>query len=555
MIYYNSARNYLEKLESTLSDDNVLMAEDAYNKMGFEFVSLYQKLWILKVTDTKDHEVEILLKSKKLENHTCDCGKYKENTVCEHILASYLWIRNYVREQISKKEEAKKLKEKKTEYRQSINTVSSILKNARPHDVSNFLLNYARKDKKLSTAIKVHFLSKGGNSSRQNVRSILDSIAPPITTKDKKLHNSSWLLLFRTLEDFASQTADFLSLNNFRQASNILIESLIKLYYLSSKYPEKEEKLNAFLEIFTVKTKELFDAIEAPIQKDEMKKTFQSLLQKSYYGPFISEDICHILLDNNLFDVAELEDILESYQIKDSMLSRQIIHSISFSLRIKSAQKRLEDIDILEISKKYFSQIVNEIISEEDYECLSRIVAILESNNKIQEYGKYKLILLKSKQDLEAYKDLALELFAVTENYIYFKKYDEVCQNHQVRSISKKVKDYLSEMSISAQLEFWNMQDNEKELIANLGQVEDIEVFLEYAKIVSEDQNEILLPMYLKHIDYFINNFIGSSIEKFLINLNQHLEIHKTRKMKRKIIDYIKENYSYRDSIANYFKY
>jgi len=554
MLYYNSFAKYLQSIEQVFLEKDYLAAEELYAAEKISLKSKHKKLWVMEFQDTETHEVEIMLKSDKLNTHTCDCSDFKAYRICPHIIASYLWIRDQVEHTLAVRQEEEKRKEARRKRRlisKQGTTVSSILEQSSKEDIRAFLLAYARKDKKLSTAIKVHFLSKAGGTSRQNISAILDSIAPPVTKADKKMHNSSWLLLFRTMEDFSNQTGDFISLQNHREAANIIIESLFKLYYLISKYPDKSEKLIRFIHRFTDLSEDLFNGIEAPMEKDDIKKMFLEIARRSYFGSAHNIDFVHILLNLNLLNKQETKELVEIYAELEPEDPKQVVHAKSFEIRLRAFSKCLEADVINSIQKKHLNSIIHEIIEEEDFVALQRLINILEEIENLNYYGNFKLILLKSKNKIKEYKNLALELYQLTEDYSYYLKYKSVSTEQDSNKISKKVSKLLDSMSEKAKLEFWRNQNDIERIIEVLGITQDVELHFEYAKIPGEEFNTQLFPLYTKHIDNYLENFIGAGKENFLRKMGQHLEMHKSRKFRRDLIDYIKSNYGHRDSILN----
>jgi len=501
MLYYNSFAKYLQQIEQVFLEKDYLEAEELYAAEKISLKSMSKKLWVMEFEDEQEKRKEARRKKRMIS---------KQGT-----------------------------------------TVSSILDQANKDDIRAFLLAYARKDKKLSTAIKVHFLSKAGGTSRANISAILDSIAPPVTTADKKMHNSSWLLLNRTMEDFTNQTGDFISLQSHREAANLIVESLFKLYYLITKYPEKTEKLIKYVHRFTEQTEDLFNGIEAPMEKDQIKKMFLEISERSYFNAANSIDFVHVLLDQNLLTKKELSPLIEIYASLFSEESKQIIHAKSIEIRLKAANKSLDKVTMQAIPKKFMNSVILEIIEEEDFKCLQSLIKILEETESLRYYGNYKLLLLKSKKQIKQYRSLALELYALTEDYNYYKKYENVLAEAELSKMPKKLIQVLESMSDKAKLEFWKQKNDLDKIIGVLENAEDIELHFEYAKLPGEEYNERLFPIYVRHVDNYLENYIGSGKENFLRQMSQHLEMHKSRKFKRALIDHIKSSFGHRDAILN----
>ncbi len=554
MLYYNSFAKYLQNIEQVFLEKDYMAAEEIYASEKISLKSMTKKLWVLEFEDKETHEVEIMLKSDKLNTHTCDCSEFKANRICSHIIASYLWIRDQVEHTLAVRKEEEKRKEAKRRKRlmsRQGTTVSSILEQSTKEDVKAFLLAYARKDKKLSTAIKVHFLSKAGGTSRENISAILDSIAPPITTANKKMHNSSWLLFYRTMEEFSNQTGDFISLQNHREAANIIVESLFKLYYLVSKFPDKSEKLIFFMNRFSELSEDLFNGIEAPMEKDQIKAMLMEIPKRSYFNSAHKIDFVHTLLIQNLLNKQDLKELVEIYSDLISDENKNIIHAKSFEIRLRTLNETLTSDTINAIPKKHINSIIHEIIEEEDFVALQNVINVLEEIESLNYYGNYKLILLKSKNKIKDYKNLALELYKLTEDYNYYEKYKSVSIDAESDKVSKKLRLLLEDMSEKAKLEFWRNRNDISRLIEVLENTSDVDLHFEYAKIPGEEFNLQLIPLYKKHIDNYLENFIGTGKENFLRKMGRHLELHKSRKFRRELIEYIKSNYGYRDSILN----
>ena len=111
-------------------------------------------LFELLVNDDKSYEVEIRLSSKKLHKHTCECPIFQKTKVCAHISACYLYLRKQL---LQHQDQSVKVKRSSGIKRKSIR---EMIEQVQQEDLVSFLQSYAKKDKKLSTAIRVHFLSQ-----------------------------------------------------------------------------------------------------------------------------------------------------------------------------------------------------------------------------------------------------------------------------------------------------------------------------------------------------------------------------------------------------------
>jgi hypothetical protein len=147
-----------------------LLAEGAVRTLQ----EVERHFWIAKVTDDEErYEVETIITPGKIKGYTCECWSEPRKTMCKHIAAALLKIRQYLDK---KAEERKEREEKAAEAAAGRLTVVNILEQVPAVEVVEFVRQYARQDRDFALALKAQFagaLPQGGDAFVLLIQSVI----------------------------------------------------------------------------------------------------------------------------------------------------------------------------------------------------------------------------------------------------------------------------------------------------------------------------------------------------------------------------------------------
>jgi len=178
--------------------------------------------WVASVhTEEGDYEVETIITPQKIKAYTCECWTEGRRLMCPHIAAALFKVRQYLEQ---KSEEKKAPAAEKPTSVLSRLTVSTVLEQASPEALSEFVQAYARRDRDFALALKIHFV--GSVAGTENPFAlVLDTLLGP-AGKVKTWREPDFKRLRMALDDLqpqllaAAAESDFA--RNFQLASTIL---------------------------------------------------------------------------------------------------------------------------------------------------------------------------------------------------------------------------------------------------------------------------------------------------------------------------------------------
>lgn len=164
--------------------------------------------WVaLVATDEGHYETEIIISPHKIKAFTCECFGEGRQLICAHIAASLLKLRQFMDQRA---EERRVKAEQQIHHEKSRLTVQDALANATPEAITEFVLEYARRDRDFSLALKTWFA--GLVTAAENpYLLVLDSVIP----KSKTIREPDFRRLRKTLDELGMQVENALKQHNY----------------------------------------------------------------------------------------------------------------------------------------------------------------------------------------------------------------------------------------------------------------------------------------------------------------------------------------------------
>ncbi|MBK7007277.1 MAG: SWIM zinc finger family protein [Saprospiraceae bacterium] len=213
-----------DNIELMFPDEVYLRGEELFEDGAvLEFTPIEKNLFSFVVSDGQRFEVEWLRPFTKHQRASCDCSFFKSEKVCRHVVAAILAYKATLPE--------KKEKPAESQQKSGLN-LFTLLNNVTKEELKAFIKNYAQTDKKLSTALKVHFARKVDlHDNEKKYRSILDAIIRPVTTGSATIKISDVKSLNQVAIEFIEQAWDAIALGQYGEALILTKVTLSKLCY------------------------------------------------------------------------------------------------------------------------------------------------------------------------------------------------------------------------------------------------------------------------------------------------------------------------------------
>lgn len=357
----NSKSNYQGNIELLFPDELFLQGEELYEKGGVtEMTAIEKNLFSFIVYDRKNYEVEWLRPLSKHQKASCDCSAFKATKSCAHIVAALIFYKISLPE----KEEPKV----KTELSGSLN-ITSLLEKVSKEELKSFIKSYAQGDKKLSTALKVHFARKVDlQDNEKKYRSIMDAIVKPATTGNSTIKINDVKSLCNVASEFLEQAKDALALHQYGEAYILTKTTLSKLCYTLHLAPNSLGLLEK--NIFTCH--DILEAIASKSAAYDNRKAVIAFLQDlsnySYY-PYLDVNVnCLTLLSklkhipDNVYEIIsnqlwrKREDEAQLVVLCASQILVQVKQNLKVSIDSRYLHL-LEKTGELLLQNKYYKEI------------------------------------------------------------------------------------------------------------------------------------------------------------------------------------------------------
>lgn len=165
--------------------------------------------WVALVSTDEGHfETELMITPHKIKAFTCECFGEGRRLMCAHVAATLLKLRQFLDQRA---EERRQKAEQQLHKERSRLTVQDALENATPEAITEFVLEYARRDRDFALALKTWFA--GLVTATENpYLLVLDSVIP----KGKNFREPDFRRLRKTLDELAGQAEQAQGLQNFQ---------------------------------------------------------------------------------------------------------------------------------------------------------------------------------------------------------------------------------------------------------------------------------------------------------------------------------------------------
>jgi hypothetical protein len=508
------------------------------------------------VKDGNDYTVDLSYPFFKKQSSHCECAYFLSQGDCPHIVAGLY----YLQDQLADKEpEPQSILDIKADHKKltKIN-IGQILESVSHRDLIDFIRETARKDAKLSLAIKVHFARKIELADDiDKYKSILNAIIKPITGTTTKLSVADVRSLLYVLDDFHGQMMDCLALGQYMEAFHIFVASFDKLQYTKHHSKVLIDKLMQMSVQYHDAIVQFLREKLAPELRVSFVQYLVNMCGRSYYN---FEDIkANIVYQVSTFkkrqDTPLLLGICESERIKTSTFSEEIFTALSISLKNKID---IETLKRIENKKCSISNIVDylEQIMKPDL-ALSLLKTVIKRNKKIDRDIAFKLIRMyimrNAWDDLTSHclycatETLDLDFIDAIKKHISPERYIGILHKLEdnVQSIPTAqhmlLKIYVALEDINAIVNI--CRDN----------IEDLAKIQACEQMMYGHNPEILAEIYLLHIAKYLDTHAGDNAYIYLNEMRYHIQKSKLDKMIIPIVSMLSNKYNHRPKLAKSF--
>lgn len=547
---------FLKNIEQNTPENLWLAGEILYDTEGVFVKSnkVSKTLWNLILNDSKEYEVEILLRSNK-PKFTCECDDFYKEANCKHIIASLIFIK----EEISKKELAKqkiKDREKRRKASEAKYNVKTILESAHPEELKRFVRAYANMENSFSLALKGHFANKMDlDNNDLKYKQLLDASVKPKNFKHLTLSTTEKKDFYRLVDSLSSQAEDCITLKQYRECKYILVHVLDKISYVRKNYNHNPDRLESKEIIILDHLRDLVKEKLPPELQLEIYNDLVELIGKSYFVPgdrnilettmkfveFKNEDILEIA--EKLIPLINAKDELSQFYMVFYFYLFQanpdVLALLKDKVKLDAITMGLQR--LYQLKKIPLLIVVLKSMKEQELE--SKSINILGCK-ALFESGLIADGLTYLKDILEVDKDASLAIGLVNfipedQQEVYIKELNAIFEKSETENL----------------LKYYKNTDQLEKIADVLENNDDLALLWEYDHIILDLNEELFYSIYLKTTISHLNNYAGSAGKEAIMTSLNRFNLYNQKKNRGKLQDALKEEFSHRKIIAEIAKY
>ena len=544
----------LKNIEAHVEDRFFIIGETLYEQGKVTDLSEAERhLWLANVLG---NEVEVQITPSKVRACTCECSRYKEEDMCEHITAVLLKLRR----------ELDRVRATKAQNRVKKNTIAKklttavILNHISPEELKHYVRDYAKSNRAFGLALKARFAASVPMADdREKFFQLLETTIKDARTKHDRIRYKGKLKLLKILKELLAQVDDYIASEKFTDAFYILqaiIEKCAPLYWkvegdASKYYGEVKRSFNLL--------QNLLESNPAPAMREEiwhfcLKECGKSTYRSSGFSQFFFQ----ILLD--LADDKDKE--VELLQVVDSQIDNMTIggkakaNLLIYKLNILDRQNKNEAAEklvfenlnepdlLLFVTEKALEKenfIRARFLAEQSfkYNFPNPIIAkmedvllsIAQAENKPEEIKDFARRKLLRKMEIEDYQ--LLRNAVKEEEWADF--ISTFLSELTKKPYSMEKRDLIAEIHAR--------ENNFEALLDYIENIRSLDLLQRYDVTLMEDEKERVNRLYEDILNGFIRHHLGrQSSEKIRLAL-QHLHDIGARKLARSLTNKFRTEY------------
>ena len=227
----------LQKLESHIDEEALIEGENLLEAGAVEgLFELEKHLWLATV---EGYEVELKISPSKVLGGTCECSRFNQEGMCEHLAAMMMVLRRKQQTRLQKRE-----KEKKETPSPRKLTTGIVLDNVNLEELADFVREYARANRNFAIALKARFASTVSEiDSKEKYVQLLESTIKAVRKPDRNISLRGAQRLLKVLEELKQQAEQGIMERDFLEVAYICQSIIEKVAPILKKARGKQREL------------------------------------------------------------------------------------------------------------------------------------------------------------------------------------------------------------------------------------------------------------------------------------------------------------------------
>lgn len=524
----------LKNIENHLDERSLLKGEQLLH--AGKVVSMHEiekHLWVSKIEDETTYETEAKISPSRVLAGTCECERYQDIGVCEHLAAMLLLLR---RKKADKQRE-KKRRTKKTPKKLTTNVV---LETASHDELVAFVRQYARGNRNFALALKARFAPKVPiEESKEKYLQLLDSTINMARKADRQISYRGSRKIYQILLEMQSQIEDAIVDRYFGEAFHMIQSIIEKISPILRKLEHLQEELREQLKNAFNALNEIIRQQPAPaLQAEIWEYCLEESAKLRYRNNQLDVRFYRIMLsladeaDKKQQIVNKLKESLLKYEYEDRnpaailLLQIQLLESLNQNALAESLIDRyLSQVEILLYA-------IRQALQKKDYPKAKLLAKIgLQKKPSAAVRAKLEEILLEiaeQEKDLKAISSLSFNRLLQSLDIRYADKIKRA-QGDRWPERRSQILEKIRNLPFSFEKEELIGQILAEDqcweaLLAHLEDIRSLELLRRFDQYLLPDYRQEIYRLYRQILDDYLHNHLGrkpsTRIRQVLLHLN-----------------------------------
>jgi hypothetical protein len=503
-------------------------------------------LYLCHIKDgTTFKEIELLSPYTLKQKATCDCAQYQNNLKpCKHIVASLIMLYQQSKAKPNPKTSAKL-------------NVQAILDTVSHQDLIIFVAAQAREDRKLATALKVHFARKiEVNDNIEKYRTLLNDVIKPITGTTSRVSASDIRTFVDIAEDFKGQIEDCIALGQYIEAIDLLTVTFNKLAYVQYHWDYSKEKV---VDLYRAYHHLWYDCAREPLpitQKKRLMEHASDMASKLYYTYVDADRNLSIFIHTHgqKEDKAYVQELLKSHLQSKKLTERNYVF-ISYLKCSKSVGTH--EVDLCRQQGINFMDIVD-LLMATDNDPLARswITAIEKAQPLERTLTLKKLQLLYRSGDIGAFDQQCIVHLVSTEDMSYLDLLTRCTQADRLLDVYYQVRTKLDQKTKPSHAFVIKVYRQIKYIEGMMDILEEefsLDTLRAFEMVIYQTDPILLVTYYTRYLHDYLRTHLGEHSHEEMRSLRVHLNRHQLHAIVSPIEHLLKKEYHDRPGLLQAF--
>lgn len=540
-------------IELLYDDELVLQASNIYESGAVrDLVSLDANLYICKVADGKNYEVEIQAPFTKKQKTSCECAFFSAHNICKHVIAGLMLIREQKKTKLISKET--KSKESQKNKLSTLN-ITQMLEEISHEELKSFVKAYTKRDVKFATQFKVNFARKiDTKDNAEKYKNILNSIIKPHTGQSKT-NASDIKSAIKVLQDFSDQVDDCIALKQYREALDIFMAAFAKLEYVKHYYNFHAEHISSLSEKYhqTI-TYFLSQKLPQELRLDLMTYLCDLAFRSYYHYSDINHNIVKQLLPfiksaDEIDFIPSIEKLINERQHKEL--------SLLIALWIICQKKYTES--TWQFIKEYTTQhieIADHLLSAGEELLALKCLESMHNPKKVNREVINRLVFLyvrfkNKKKTTETARLAYLQTGDLRYIDILKKELDDTEYYQFIWNFENTLS--IDNADPNLLIKIYKKEENWSGMILFLDKIGDLELVMQNDTMPYKHEKTAVAQLYIHIIKTYLDQHLGDTAFEYLTLVKNHFNAQKMDHAFIKVKNFISEAYTHRPKLIELF--